>query len=118
MESPAYYPLLNLTTARGSSEYDVVMTSELASDIPVLYIGVKDYFEPAVDFEEKVPAVMAAISNCNGLSSRLKVLEKLVELGVSVHQYGQCNRTYQLSGKLSVVVSCDSFSETVRNGRI
>jgi hypothetical protein len=114
MESPAYDPFLNLTIARGSFGYDVIMTSELASDIPVLYIGVKDYFEPAVDFEKKIPALMAAISNCNGLSSRLEVLETLVELGVSVHQYGRCNQTHQLPGKLNVDVSRDPFSETVR----
>lgn len=97
MESAGYYPYLAVSEARKQG-YDIVMTSDLTSDVPLLYIG-GGYSRPGLLFEEKIPAVASAISNCGGFSSRLEIIAKLREYGVDVHQYGGCNRTHEFPGE-------------------
>lgn len=78
------------------------MTSELASDVPIPYVGVSitDFFAPELPFEKKKRAAMVAISNCGAKSFRLKAFEKMQELGIQVDSYGYCNHNKDFPGKV------------------
>ncbi|GAQ79575.1 Fucosyltransferase [Klebsormidium nitens] len=93
VEPPIDYPGLAIDAAHRAG-YDIVMTSELASDVPIPYVGayVTNYFAPGLPFEEKQKAAMAVISNCGAKSFRLKAVKKMQELGIQVDSYGWCER--------------------------
>lgn len=98
MESEAYYPSVALTRDT-LSRYDVVTTTRLGSDVPILYPswGSYDFYAP----RSTAPGVYvggarvmayAAISNCAAQNGRLQVLAALLDAGVTVHNYGRCRQ--------------------------
>jgi hypothetical protein len=102
VEPPLDFPGLAIDAAHGAG-YDIVMTSELASDVPIPYVGVSitDFFALELPFEEKKRAAMVAISNCGAKSFRLKAIEKMQELGIQVDSYGYCNHNKDFPGKVA-----------------
>ncbi|GAQ85141.1 fucosyltransferase [Klebsormidium nitens] len=90
IESPHYYPALQLPMIG----VNITMLGSLSSHVPQPGCPPEDdYFEPPLDFGEKIPAVMSMISNCNAISFRNEALEEMRRLGLAVHQYGECGRT-------------------------
>jgi len=96
MESEAYYASVKLTrkTLEG---FDIVTTTRLGSDVPILYPawGTYDFFAP----RSTAPGVVvngsrvmaaAAITNCGAKNGRMGVITELLAAGVSVHNYGRC----------------------------
>ncbi|MCO5549946.1 hypothetical protein L7F22_003423 [Adiantum nelumboides] len=92
MESAQYYPENNIDNAHGKG-ITVVMTTSLASDVPVGYFSWAEYDLMAPP-KKKTKTVLAAafISNCGGHNFRLEAITKLREFGVSVDSYGACLR--------------------------
>ncbi|GAQ92935.1 Putative fucosyltransferase [Klebsormidium nitens] len=100
-ESPVRFGGLAIERAHRAG-YNIVMTSELASDVPIPYVGRGsaldiDIFAPALPFEKKRKAAMAVISNCGGKTFRLQAVAKMQELGIQVDMYGRCmhNKDFQ-----------------------
>jgi len=104
MESEAYYASVKLTreTLEG---FDIVTTTRLGSDVPILYPawGSYDFFAP----RSTAPGVVvngsrvmaaAAITNCAAKNGRMGVLVDLLAAGVSVHNYGRCVRSLTADG--------------------
>lgn len=96
-----HFPGLAVDTAHEAG-YDILMTSELASDVPLPYTGIGttigDLFAPGLPFEGKQKAAMAVISNCGATSFRLQAIEKLQELGIRVDSYGICAHNKDFPG--------------------
>ncbi|MCO5547384.1 hypothetical protein L7F22_000833 [Adiantum nelumboides] len=92
MESAQYYPENNIDNAHGKG-ITVVMTTSLASDVPVGYFSWAEY-DLMAPLKKKTKTVLAAafISNCGGHNFRLEAITKLREFGVSVDSYGACLR--------------------------
>ena len=80
--------------------FTVVMTTSLASDVPVGYFSWAEYDIMAPP-KNKTQNVLAAafISNCGGHTFRLHAITKLREYGVSVDSYGTCLRNKQGHGE-------------------
>lgn len=98
MESEAYYPAVALTRDT-LSMYDVVTTTRLGSDVPIVYPtwGSYNFFAPrstapGVYVDGARVMAYAAISNCAAQNRRLEVLAALLDAGVSVHNYGRCRQ--------------------------
>eukprot|EP00250_Pteridium_aquilinum_P008599 c18066_g1_i1 orf=852-2411(+) len=92
MESAQYYPENNIDNAHGKG-FTVVMTTSLASDVPVGYFSWAEYDIMAPPKKKTKEALAAAfISNCGGHNFRLEAILKLREYGVSVDSYGACLR--------------------------
>lgn len=98
MESEAYYPSVALTRST-LSEYDVVTTTRLGSDVPILYPAWGSYdlyaprsTAPGVYVDGARVMAYAAISNCAAQNGRLGVLAALLDAGVTVHNYGRCRQ--------------------------
>lgn len=92
MESAQYYPENNVENAHGKG-FTVVMTTSLASDVPVGYFSWAEYDLMAPP-KKKIKTALAAafISNCGGHNFRLEAITKLREFGVSIDSYGACLR--------------------------
>ena len=82
--------------------FTVVMTTSLASDVPVGYFSWAEYDIMAPP-KNKTQNVLAAafISNCGGHNFRLQAITKLREYGVSVDSYGACLRNKEGHGEHS-----------------
>lgn len=94
-ESPSNYPSLVLPLPRTN----ISMLCSLSSDVPMPGLPERfDLYDTPVEFERKLPAVAAFISNCHARSFRLKAIARMRELGLEVHQYGECNRTHTAQG--------------------
>eukprot|EP00249_Psilotum_nudum_P014422 c24815_g1_i1 orf=455-1984(+) len=93
MESSSYYHENDLVSARRRG-YAVVMTTNLASDVPVGYFSWAEYdlMAPLKEKTEKAHAA-AFISNCGGHSFRLDAIVQLQKLGVTIDSYGSCLRS-------------------------
>ncbi|KAI5068415.1 hypothetical protein GOP47_0016760 [Adiantum capillus-veneris] len=92
MESAQYYPENNIENAHGKG-ITVVMTTSLASDVPVGYFSWAEYDLMAPPKKKNKTVLAAAfISNCGGHNFRLEAITKLREFGVSIDSYGACLR--------------------------
>lgn len=92
MESSQYYPDNDLANARRKG-FTVVMTTSLASDVPVGYFSWAEYDLMALPKKKTAKSLAAAfISNCGGHNFRLEGLTKLREYGVTIDSYGACLR--------------------------
>ena len=80
----------------------MVMTTSLASDVPVGYFSWTEYDLMAPPKNKTQNALAAAfISNCGGHNFRLQAITKLREYGVSVDSYGACLRNKEGHGEHS-----------------
>lgn len=94
-ESPFNYPSLKLPIPK----VNISMLCSLSSDVAVPGLPERfDLYVAPLGFERKNPAVAAFISNCHARSFRLEAIAKMRELGLEVHQYGECNRTHTAQG--------------------
>ncbi|KAL2631929.1 hypothetical protein R1flu_016615 [Riccia fluitans] len=98
MESASYYPENDLGSARRRG-YDLVMTTNLLSEVPVGYFSWAEY-DLMSPVERKTESAWAAafISNCGAHNFRLEALEGLKKHGVTIDSYGHCLRTHDGRG--------------------
>ncbi|CAM6085445.1 unnamed protein product [Calypogeia fissa] len=103
MESSTYYPENNLASAHAQG-YDVVMTTSLASDVPVGYFSWAEYDIMAPVQRKGHDMVAAAfISNCAAHNFRLEALEELRRFKVNVDSFGKCHRNKEAKDKLETL---------------
>lgn len=115
MESSSYYPENNLANAHRSG-FDVVMTTNLASDVPVGYFSWAEYAIMA-PVQKKGQDLMAAafISNCAAHNFRLEALEELRKFRVSVDSFGKCHRNRDAAGNKLETIKQYMFSLAFEN---
>eukprot|EP01121_Diplochlamys_sp_Union-15-3_P017572 TRINITY_DN6211_c0_g2_i1.p1 TRINITY_DN6211_c0_g2~~TRINITY_DN6211_c0_g2_i1.p1 ORF type:complete len:329 (-),score=51.53 TRINITY_DN6211_c0_g2_i1:80-1066(-) len=84
-----------------SSEFDIMGTTSLKSDLPLPYMSWAEYNFMAPTKEKNAEALVAAfVTNC-GPQDRLKYMRELQAHGVSVHSYGTCDHNRDLPERRS-----------------
>jgi glycoprotein 3-alpha-L-fucosyltransferase len=105
MESKVNYPNYDVSVAKKNG-YDIVMTTDLNSDVPAGYFSWVEYdvMKPPLPTSKKLNAAAAFISNCGAASFRLQAMEMMIKLGIKIDSFGAClkNKATQL-GKLEVL---------------
>jgi len=86
------YPALDLITVKPAG-YDMAATTNLDSDVPILYIGAFKTYDTwrtsnVPTFTERLPAAAFMAKNC--AADRAALVSRLAELGVPVHSLGSC----------------------------
>ena len=106
MESPSNYDFIDVSIAK--SIFDISMTVNLASDVPVPYFSwvTYDFMKPPLPFEEKNQQILstAFISNCDPQNFRMEAIKKFQNMTppISVN-FGSCFQNFENKPKTEIL---------------